>query len=89
MRFDCIEQPFASLLAKYAQLVTRYPWPFIVLPIVLTCFLSTGLTKHSDAFLKDNLDLYTPTDARSVYELHQIDRLFHINDSDPFFALRR
>lgn len=39
--------------------------------------------------MKDELELYTPTDAQARLELRQLDELFHINDSDPFYATRR
>ncbi|KAK6048921.1 hypothetical protein COOONC_13574, partial [Cooperia oncophora] len=37
----------------------------------------------------DDLELYTPTDAQARVEVRELDSLFHINDSDPFYATRR
>ncbi|VDD85209.1 unnamed protein product [Enterobius vermicularis] len=89
MRFDCAERRFSNLFARYIRYVVAYPWPFIIPPFLLALALSTGLLRHGQAFIKDELDLYTPTDARARQEFQQLDTLFHINDSDPFYATRR
>ncbi|KAH7731240.1 Protein PTR-19 c [Aphelenchoides avenae] len=89
MRFECVERRLSRLFANYAHYVVAAPAPFIIIPVVLTAFLSTGLLRHSEAFVKDELDLYTPRDARAREELKQLDVLFHINDTDPFYASRR
>ncbi|CAI5443983.1 unnamed protein product [Caenorhabditis angaria] len=89
MRFDCVERRFARAFGAYSGLVVRHPLPFFIIPILITAFLSTGLLRHEQAFMKDELELYTPTDAKARTELRQLDHLFHINDSDPFYATRR
>ncbi|KAI6201068.1 SSD domain-containing protein [Aphelenchoides besseyi] len=89
MRLDCVERFLARFFARYIRIVVLCPLPFVTIPILLTAVLSLGLSRHTKAFIKDNLDLYTPTDARARTELQQLDSLFHINDSDPFYASRR
>ncbi|UMM22698.1 hypothetical protein L5515_003785 [Caenorhabditis briggsae] len=89
MRFDCIERRFAHAFGAYSGVVVRHPFPFFIVPILITAALTTGLFRHEQAFMKDELELYTPTDAQARKELDQLDRLFHINDSDPFYATRR
>lgn len=89
MRFDCIEKRFAHAFGAYSGVVVRHPFPFFIIPILITAGLSTGLLRHEQAFMKDELELYTPTDAQARKELSQLDHLFHINDSDPFYATRR
>uniref|UniRef100_A0A0N4ZGA0 SSD domain-containing protein n=1 Tax=Parastrongyloides trichosuri TaxID=131310 RepID=A0A0N4ZGA0_PARTI len=89
MRFDYIEKRFAKLFANYSLIVVKYPYPFIILPILLTIFLGSGIRNHPEAFVKDDLELYTPTDAKARSELKQLDELFHIDDHDPFYATRR
>ncbi|CAB3402413.1 unnamed protein product [Caenorhabditis bovis] len=89
MRFDCIERRFAHAFGLYSGVVVRHPLPFLIVPLIITLALSTGLTRHEQAFMKDELELYTPTDAQARKELQQLDELFHINDSDPFYATRR
>ncbi|KAK0418715.1 hypothetical protein QR680_013732 [Steinernema hermaphroditum] len=89
MRIDCVERRFALLFAHYVRYVVACPYPFIVVPFLLTLVLSSGLLRHSEAFMKDELELYTPTDAKARDELRHLDDLFHINDTDPFYATRR
>ena len=89
MRVDCIERRFASLFGSYIKIIVYQPAPFIIIPTILTAILSVGLLRHSKAFVKDELELYTPTDAKARHELDHLDVLFHINDTDPFYATRR
>uniref|UniRef100_A0A0K0DYQ7 SSD domain-containing protein n=1 Tax=Strongyloides stercoralis TaxID=6248 RepID=A0A0K0DYQ7_STRER len=89
MRFDFVEKRFAYLFSKYSLIVVKYPYPFIIFPLLLTGFLGSGIKNHPEAFVKDDLDLYTPTDAKARSELKQLDELFHIDDHDPFYATRR
>ncbi|GMR41816.1 hypothetical protein PMAYCL1PPCAC_12011 [Pristionchus mayeri] len=89
MRIDWVERRFAALFADYSGIVVSKPIPFILFPLIITSLLATGLLHHGQAFMKDELELYTPTDAMARQELNQLDQLFHINDSDPFYATRR
>ncbi|ETN74406.1 hypothetical protein NECAME_13017 [Necator americanus] len=88
MRIDCLEKRLARAFGYYSGLVVLCPLPFIVIPVLITVGLSTGLVWHGQAFMKDELELYTPTDAQARIELRDLDALFHINDSDPFYATR-
>ncbi|EYC39095.1 hypothetical protein Y032_0676g1430 [Ancylostoma ceylanicum] len=89
MRIDCLEKRLARAFGYYSGLVVLCPLPFILIPVLITIGLSTGLVWHGQAFMKDELELYTPTDAQARIELRDLDALFHINDSDPFYATRR
>lgn len=89
MRLDCLERRLAKAFGHYSGLVVLCPLPFILIPVFVTIGLSTGLVWHGQAFMKDEIDLYTPTDAQARVEVRQLDALFHINDSDPFYATRR
>uniref|UniRef100_A0A1I7Y2K6 SSD domain-containing protein n=1 Tax=Steinernema glaseri TaxID=37863 RepID=A0A1I7Y2K6_9BILA len=89
MRLDCVERRFARLLAQYARYVVACPYPFIIVPILLTAGLSSGLLRHSEAYLKDDLNLYTPTNAKARDEVKQLDNLFPVNDTDLFYTERR
>uniref|UniRef100_A0A915E629 Uncharacterized protein n=1 Tax=Ditylenchus dipsaci TaxID=166011 RepID=A0A915E629_9BILA len=89
MRFAFVERLFARFFASYIGYVIACPVPFFVLTLVLSGFLSCGLLKHSEAFIKDDLQLYTPTDAKARKELMELENMFYINDSDPYYATRR
>ncbi|VDM48601.1 unnamed protein product [Toxocara canis] len=89
MRLDCVQRRFSRLFARYARYLVFFPWPFIILPLIVTVTLGSGFVRHTEAFIKDELDLYTPINALARHELQQLDTLFRINDSDPFYASRR
>jgi hypothetical protein len=59
MRWDYVERRFSRFFSDYIKVVLSCPLPFILLPSILTVFLSTGLSWHNKAFLKDDLKLYT------------------------------
>jgi hypothetical protein len=37
---------------SFSTIVVRYPLPFFILPILLSCGLGIGLTRHKQAFMK-------------------------------------
>uniref|UniRef100_A0A8R1DT56 SSD domain-containing protein n=1 Tax=Caenorhabditis japonica TaxID=281687 RepID=A0A8R1DT56_CAEJA len=61
--FGCLEPRAAKFFHSYGLLVAKYPIIFLITPILVTCFLSTGLFGLEP--LSDALYLYTPTDAPS------------------------
>ncbi|VDK49390.1 unnamed protein product [Anisakis simplex] len=89
MRADCVEKRFTRFFSEYARYVLLFPWPFMIVPLITTVLLSLGLSRYPQAFLKDQIDLYIPMNTVAHYEFRQLDSLFHINDSDPFYAIRR
>ncbi|CAB3410557.1 unnamed protein product [Caenorhabditis bovis] len=68
MRFEfgCLEPKAAKFFHNYGLLVSAHPAIFIVLPLLSTAFLATGLIGLEP--LSDALYLYTPTDAQSKIE---------------------
>lgn len=89
MRFDFVQKLVSRFFRHYIVLVIRCPWLFVLVPMLLTVVLSTGLRRQQQAFLKDDLDQYVPINALAREELQQLDQLFHIDDLDPFYATRR
>ncbi|VDK35749.1 unnamed protein product [Gongylonema pulchrum] len=89
MRFDFIQKQIFRFFRLYILFVIRVPWLFILIPMLLTILLSAGLSYREQAFLKDDLDQYVPVNAPARKELQQLDQLFHIDDLDPFYAMRR
>uniref|UniRef100_A0A0R3RNW6 Patched family protein n=1 Tax=Elaeophora elaphi TaxID=1147741 RepID=A0A0R3RNW6_9BILA len=89
MRFDFVQKYISQFFEYYIELIIRYPWLFISIPVLLTVALSTGLQYQKDVFLKDEFSQYVPINAQARRELQQLDELFHIDDFDPFYATRR
>lgn len=66
LSFGCLEPRAAKFFHSYGLLVSGYPFIFLISPILITCFLATGLIGLEP--LSDALYLYTPTDAPSKTE---------------------
>ncbi|KAL3113363.1 hypothetical protein niasHT_018978 [Heterodera trifolii] len=84
MRLVCPQRALSRCFSSHIRLVLLRPVPFVLLPLLSSALFSLGLLRISDALLKDNLELYTPTNARARAELRELGDLFHINDSDPY-----
>ncbi|XP_072025841.1 patched domain-containing protein 3-like [Amphiura filiformis] len=46
MKFDCIEKALKWLFYRYGGVVAKQPWPFFIVPILITAGLSVGLFTH-------------------------------------------
>lgn len=88
MRQDWVESRLAGFFGSWSRVVARWPAPFILLPLLLTAVLLLGLVRNP-VLIKDHLDLYTPTDAPALADLAQLDALFPLPDTDPFYFQRR
>ncbi|KAL3102567.1 hypothetical protein niasHS_000895 [Heterodera schachtii] len=84
MRLVCPQRALSRCFSSHIRFVLLRPVPFVLLPLLSSALFSLGLLRISDALLKDNLELYTPTNARARAELRELGDLFHINDSDPY-----
>ncbi|PAV59646.1 hypothetical protein WR25_21242 [Diploscapter pachys] len=76
--FGCLEPPLVKFFHSYGKFVARHPVPFIVFPLLLTCYLSTGFFHLVP--LTDAIYLYTPTDAPSKTERQIIHELWPLTD---------
>lgn len=63
---NCFEKRLSRFFEFYAGLVYRHPWPFILIPIILTAGLGVGFFYKHD--ISDATYLYTPTGAFSKFE---------------------
>lgn len=72
--FDCIERPLSLLFYRYGRFVSKYPWPFICLPLLLTIAASTGFLYMNS--ITDAIYLFTPTNARSKMERQSVHDLW-------------
>ncbi|KAK5979879.1 hypothetical protein GCK32_019494, partial [Trichostrongylus colubriformis] len=63
IRWAPLEKPWADLISKYCVFVARHPWPFIILPCLVTIALSTGIFLNFQ-IVRGVHYLYSPLDAR-------------------------
>ncbi|KAF1771614.1 hypothetical protein GCK72_003441 [Caenorhabditis remanei] len=57
-----LEKPWANIVAKYCLFVAKYPWPFIIVPFILTICLSMGIILNFKIVRGVNY-LYAPLNA--------------------------
>ncbi|VDO85538.1 unnamed protein product [Haemonchus placei] len=63
LRWAPLERPWADLVSKYCIFVARHPWPFIIIPCIVTALLSTGIFLNFK-IVRGVHYLYSPLDAR-------------------------
>ena len=61
MKRDIIPTTLSLYFARYGRIVTRHPWPFLILPILISVALGVGMINLE--ITKDVEYLYTPLDA--------------------------
>ncbi|CAH1799201.1 unnamed protein product [Owenia fusiformis] len=86
MKTDCIEKPLTGLFYKLGKLVARCPWPFIIIPVIISGGCGVGLMR-----LKNVVDveyLYTPDDGPAKQERAIMRRHFPMDWSTNFQATR-
>lgn len=69
-----LERPWSLLCARYARFVARHPWPFIVVPIIVTVILSTSIF-YKFHIVRGVDYLYAPIGAKWKVE----EEIFHRN----------
>ncbi|VDK42557.1 unnamed protein product [Anisakis simplex] len=78
-RWAPLEKPLANLLGRYCRFVARYPWPFIIAPTLLTCFLSTGIFLNFE-IVRGVRYLYAPLNAKWKFEEEVLHRNWAATD---------
>ena len=69
----------ASLLGMLGARVAASPATFLLVPLLVTALLATGLQHF--VFLADTMQLYVPTSSRGLDEMALLERLFPENDT--------
>ncbi|CAO4363345.1 unnamed protein product [Caenorhabditis nigoni] len=57
-----LEKPWSNIVAKYCLFVARHPWPFIIIPFIITICLSMGIILNFKIVRGVNY-LYAPLNA--------------------------
>ena len=69
----------ASLLGRLGARVAASPATFLLVPLLVTALLATGLQHF--VFLADTMRLYVPTSSRGLDDMAMLQHLFPDNDS--------
>ena len=87
MKIDCIENRLARIFHQYGKLVAKYPWPFLIVPMVVSVGFTIGVLTRKE--VTGTEELYTPRNGPAKEERQIIQNLFPENDTHFFEASRR
>ena len=57
-------------LCRYGHFVSRYPWLFIMLPVLVFGSLGAGLIKMKDSVIADDVDMPHDSQSFQVRQVH-------------------
>ena len=86
MKFDCIERPIRSLFERHGRRVARYPWLFIIIPVIMAAGLGGGF-----ALMKQETNveyLFTPQNSQARKDQSRLHEDFaDVKDYSPSRSL--
>ncbi|XP_053569876.1 patched domain-containing protein 3 [Bombina bombina] len=85
---NCLEQPLSAGFRKLGRLVGRFPWWFLIIPIVLSVGLGAGFMFLPQRKSNDIEEQFTPVGGPAKDERKFIMDHFPVNDSGQFSAQR-
>ncbi|XP_053571663.1 patched domain-containing protein 3-like [Bombina bombina] len=85
---NCLERPLSAGFCKLGKLVGRFPWWFLVIPIIVSAGLGAGFIFLSQNQANDIEDQFTPVGGPAKDERKFIMDHFPVNDSGQFSAQR-
>ncbi|XP_063270340.1 patched domain-containing protein 3 [Prinia subflava] len=87
-RTDCLERPLRRLFEGLARAVAACPWPFVLLPLLLSGGLGAGFLLLPQRQANDIEGQFTPTGGPAKAERDFVRRHFPPDDSQRFSAPR-
>ncbi|NXW82085.1 PTHD3 protein, partial [Alopecoenas beccarii] len=85
---DCLERPLRRLFRGLGGAVAAWPWPFVLLPLLLSGGLGAGFVFLRQRQANDIEEQFTPTWGPAKAERDFVRRFFPTNDSERFSAAR-
>ncbi|XP_014737643.1 PREDICTED: patched domain-containing protein 3-like [Sturnus vulgaris] len=85
---DCVERPLRRLFQGLASAVAAYPWPFVLVPLLLSGGLGAGFAFLPQLKANDIEGQFTPTWGPAKAERDFVRRHFPTDDSERFSAAR-
>ena len=85
---NCVERPLTRLFEALGRVVAACPWPFVLLPPLLSAALGAGFVFLPDLQTNDIEGQFTPTGGPAKAERDFVRRYFPTNDSERFSAER-
>ncbi|CAH2282215.1 patched domain-containing 3-like [Pelobates cultripes] len=85
---DCIEKPLSRGFRQLGWMIGRYPWWFLVIPILVSAGLGAGFYFLPQREAYDIEEQFTPIGGPSKKERDFIKTHFPVNDTGQFSATR-
>ncbi|XP_071944896.1 patched domain-containing protein 3-like [Antedon mediterranea] len=85
-RLDFIEEGLTKLYAKYGRIIARYPWPFLIIPVLVAIGLGYGMSKLTTVSSVEYL--YTPVNGQAKVDREILESLFTSDDVDAASVTR-
>ncbi|XP_074430504.1 patched domain-containing protein 3-like [Larus michahellis] len=85
---DCLERPLRRLFQGLGRCVAACPWPFVLVPLLLSGGLGAGFVFLPQRQADDIEGQFTPTWGPAKAERDFVRRYFPTNDSERFSAPR-
>ncbi|XP_029102002.1 patched domain-containing protein 3-like [Scleropages formosus] len=86
-RTDCIEKPLSRLLMALGRAVGSHPWPFFILPMLISAALGGGFYFLKDNETNDTEEQFTPVHGPAKLERTFVKQNFPL-DASAFSAQR-
>ncbi len=81
--YEDVETFFGDIFAWYGRLVSRHPWGFVFVPLVISGLLAMGLFNLE---YEDRLDvLYTPIGSQASKDGERLSQVFPDSTADNFY----
>ncbi|XP_064018827.1 patched domain-containing protein 3-like [Pogoniulus pusillus] len=85
---NCVERPLRRLFEGLGSSVAACPWPFVLLPLLLSGGLGAGFIFLPQRQANDIEEQFTPTEGPAKAERDFVRRYFPTDDSQSFSATR-
>ncbi|XP_067147935.1 patched domain-containing protein 3 [Apteryx mantelli] len=85
---NCVERPLTRLFEGLGRLVAACPWPFLLVPLLLSAGLGSGFLRLRHLQANDIEEQFTPTQGPAKAERDFVRRHFPADDSAHFSAPR-
>ncbi|KAK2531248.1 patched domain-containing protein 3 [Columba livia] len=85
---NCLERPLRRLFRGLGGVVAAWPWPFVLLPLLLSGGLGAGFVFLRQRQANDIEEQFTPTWGPAKADRDFVQRFFPTNDSERFSAAR-
>ncbi|XP_070583219.1 patched domain-containing protein 3 [Erythrolamprus reginae] len=83
-RTDCLQGPLARALRSLGASVGAHPWPYLLVPLVVSTALSIGFIFLPSRQPTDLEEQFTPIEGPAKIEREVVKTFFHTNDSYHF-----